>query len=84
MFINHYENESNNKLKTYSLTRPVRPNDQKFGFAWNWADDDDEEKEKPIFDQSSKERIRIRTHQEKKNKKKIKHIQSRKKNMKSL
>jgi hypothetical protein len=60
--INHYENESNNKLKTYSLTRPVRLNDQKFGFAWNWADDDDEEKEEPIFDKSSKERKIIRTH----------------------
>ncbi len=70
MCINHYENESNNKLKTYSLTRPVRLNDQKFGFAWNWADDDDEEKEEPIFDKSSKERKIIRTHQEEKKKKK--------------
>jgi hypothetical protein len=55
------ENESNAKLKTYSSTRPVRPNDQKFDFAWNWDDDDDEEKEEPIFDKSSKERKRIRS-----------------------
>jgi hypothetical protein len=60
---NSVENESNAKLKTYSSTRPVRPNDQKFDFAWNWDDDDDddEEKEEPIFDKSSKGRKRIRS-----------------------